>query len=274
MRRTERTERPESRDRPEGGRSGDREGDESGEAGLAASAVDRVGNGTGSCRRSGAVNSPTIVDPAAIEAASFAAIDAELSPHFGFSPAQHAVVRRVIHATADFDFARTLRFHPGVFDAARAAFGAGAPVVADVQMVQAGIDRAALRRFGGEVLCYIGDPDVAEEARAAGTTRAVVAMRRARRLGDGVVLAIGNAPTALLEVLRLVAGDGWRPALVVGVPVGFVSAVESKAALHAGGAAGVPYITALGRKGGTPVAVAAVNALLALQREPRGGAAR
>lgn len=214
-----------------------------------------------------------ITDPAAIEAESFAVIDAELSPHFGFTPEQRAVVRRVIHATADFEFARTLRFHPKAFDAARAAFAAGAPVVADVRMVQAGINRTALARFGGEVLCHIGDPDVPEEARAAGTTRAAVAMRRARQLGDGLVLAIGNAPTALLETLRLVVEDGWRPALVIGVPVGFVSAVESKAALHATGAAGVPYITALGRKGGTPVAIATVNALLVLQAEAAGGAA-
>ncbi len=215
-----------------------------------------------------------IMDPMAIEAASFATIDAELSPHFGFTAEEHAVVRRVIHATADFEFARTLRFHPRAFEAARRAFAAGAPVVADVQMVQAGINKTALGRFGGEVLCYIGDPDVADEARAAGTTRAVMATRRARALGDGVVLAIGNAPTALLETLRLVAEDGWRPALVVGVPVGFVSAVESKAALHATGPTGVPYITALGRKGGTPVAVATLNALLALQTEAFNGATR
>ncbi len=212
--------------------------------------------------------------PAAIEAASFAVIDAELSPHFGFTREQHAVVRRVIHATADFDFARTLRFHPRAFEAAREAFAAGARVVADVQMVQAGINKAALARFGSDVLCHIGDPGVAEEARATGTTRAVVAMRRARRLGDGLILAIGNAPTALLEALRLVAEERWQPALVIGVPVGFVSAVESKAALHATGPAGIPYITALGRKGGTPVAVATVNALLALQTGPEGGTFR
>jgi precorrin-8X/cobalt-precorrin-8 methylmutase len=207
---------------------------------------------------------PLIRDPAAIETESFRIIDAELSPHFRFSPDEHAVVRRVVHASADFEYARNLRFHSGSFDAFRAAMARGADIICDVQMVQAGVSRAKLQLFGGQLLCPIGDEDVAAAAKAAGHTRAMEAMRKMARRGNGGVLAIGNAPTALTEAIRLVREEGWRPDVIIGMPVGFVSAAESKDSLAAGDAEPVPFITTLGRKGGTPAVVSCVNALLLL----------
>jgi precorrin-8X/cobalt-precorrin-8 methylmutase len=163
------------------------------------------------------------------------------------------VVRRVIHATADFEFARTLELHPAAMEAGLAALRDRAPVIADVRMIAAGLPRLQVR-------CFIGDEDVGAEARAEGITRAAAAMRKAARAGllGGGVVAIGNAPTALCELQRLVEQEGARPALVVAVPVGFVGAAESKEAARG---LPVPWIVARGRKGGTPVAVAVLNAL-------------
>jgi precorrin-8X/cobalt-precorrin-8 methylmutase len=207
---------------------------------------------------------PLIRDPYAIEAESFRIIDAELSPHFRFTPDEHAVVRRVVHASADFEYARNLRFHPGCFDAFRAAMARQADIICDVQMVMAGVSKAKLSLFGGSLLCPIGDQDVAAAAKAAGHTRAMEAMRKMARRGHGGVLAIGNAPTALTEAIRLVREEGWRPDLIIGMPVGFVSAAESKDSLAQGDAEPVPYITTLGRKGGSASVVSCVNALLLL----------
>lgn len=211
---------------------------------------------------------PLIRDPKAIEEESFRIIDAELSPHFRFLPEEHALVRRVIHATADFDYARNLRFHPGCFEAFRQAMTDKADIICDVQMVQSGISAVRLKAFGGALPCPISDPDVAEAAKAAGHTRAIEAMRKMARRGPGGVVVVGNAPTALTETMLLIQ-QGWRPHLVIGVPVGFVSAAESKQSLAEGGSLPVPYITCVGRKGGTPCAVAAVNALL-LMAEGKG----
>jgi precorrin-8X/cobalt-precorrin-8 methylmutase len=191
-------------------------------------------------------------------------IDAELSPHFRFLPEEHSVVRRVVHATADFDYARNLRFHKDFYQAFKQAVADKAPVVCDVQMVQSGISKARLEKLGMPVLCPIGDPDVAEAAKAAGHTRAIEAMRKVKRTGKGGIILVGNAPTALTESIRLVKEEGWRPHLIIGVPVGFVSAAESKDSLAAGDAEPVPYITCLGRKGGSPAAVSTLNALLLL----------
>ncbi len=193
-----------------------------------------------------------------IEEESLAIIDREAGAH-GFGPRAWPVVRRVIHATADFDFQRTLELHPRAVDAGIAALRARAPIVADVRMIAAGLPRLDVR-------CLIGDADVAQAAREGGTTRAAAAMRKAARLGilDGGVVAIGNAPTALAELQRLVEAGAVRPALVVAVPVGFVGAAESKEAARS---LPVPWIVARGRKGGTPVAVAALNALAILAAE-------
>lgn len=199
------------------------------------------------------------VKPEEIEAESFRIIEAELGPT-SHSPEEFAVVRRVIHATGDFSFSENLRFHPEAMGAARAAILGGKNILADVTMTATGISKGLLAKHGGQVFCGVGDPEVAAEAKAQGLTRSEVAIRRLAKENIGIV-AIGNAPTALLEVMRLIDQGLFCPALVVGVPVGFVNAAESKAMLAG---KSYPFITALGRKGGSPVAVATVNALLRL----------
>jgi precorrin-8X/cobalt-precorrin-8 methylmutase len=193
-----------------------------------------------------------------IEEESFTIIDREAGAH-GFDARSWPVVRRVIHATADFEFQRTLELHVDAIVAGVAALRARAAIVADVRMIAAGLPRL-------EVRSLIGDEDVARAAREGGSTRAAEAMRKAWRLGllEGGVVAVGNAPTALAEVQRLVEQQGVRPALVVAVPVGFVGAVEAKEAVRR---LQVPWIVARGRKGGTPVAVAILNALAILAAE-------
>ncbi len=203
----------------------------------------------------------TIIDPQAIEDESFRIIEEEFGPH-SFSPEAFAIVRRAIHATADFDFSKTIHIFPGAIQAGIRAIRKGVPIIADVQMIQAGINKKGLEAFGSEVFCFIGDEDVAKKAKAAGVTRAMISMRKAASYYPGAIYAIGNAPTALLELIRL--AETAIPALVIGVPVGFVSAVESKEQLAL---THLPYITALGRKGGTPVAVAIMNALIKLAGE-------
>lgn len=200
-----------------------------------------------------------------IEDQSFAIIDAEVGPH-RYSAVEWPVVRRAIHATADFEFARGsgLIFHPTAIPAGLAALRGGKPLIVDVDMVRVGINMTRLGKYGGSVHCFISDTDVIAEARRQGTTRAVVSMQKAAPLMDGAVVVNGNAPTALLEVVRLVRAGEIRPGLIVGVPVGFVSAPEAKQALLG---LPVPYITNPGRKGGSTVAIAIVNALLALAEE-------
>ena len=200
----------------------------------------------------------------AIEHDSFAIIDQEVGPH-GYTPQQWPIVRRMIHANADFDFNGLTRFHP---DAVRAGLQAmlrgGTPIVADVEMICVGLSKPRLAHFGMTTHHFISDADVIAQARAEDTTRAVQAMRKAQRLGllDGAIIGIGNAPTALIELVRLIREDGVRPALVVGMPVGFVSAAESKALMA--GLDSVPWIVIDGRKGGSTLVVAALHALLAL----------
>lgn len=200
-----------------------------------------------------------------IEDESFAIIDREVGAH-SLPPAAWQVVRRVIHATADFEFLELVHVHPEAIAAGIGALRAGRPVIADVKMIAAGVSEARLAARGSILRSYISDDDVIASAKAAGSTRAIESMRKAHRLGelDGAIVAIGNAPTALLEIVRLARDEGARPALVVGVPVGFVSAAESKEALIA---SGLPSIVARGRKGGSPVAVAILHALLLLSTE-------
>jgi precorrin-8X/cobalt-precorrin-8 methylmutase len=200
-----------------------------------------------------------------IEEGSFAIIDAEAGAH-PFGPDEWQVVRRVIHATADFEFKALMRFHPQAVRAGLAALCGGCPVIVDVKMIAAGLNEQRLSSHGCTVLSYISDEDVIATARAHDSTRAIEAMRKAHRLGKltGAVVAIGNAPTALLETVRLVQEEGARPALVIGVPVGFVSAAESKEAALS---LPTPHIVATGRKGGSPIAVAIIHALLLLAAE-------
>ena len=201
--------------------------------------------------------------PADIERTSISIITRELD-ELGLTPPPEtaAVVKRVIHTTADFDYAKNLRFTPGAVQAAVRALQRGAVIVTDTNMALAGISRPGLAKLGCEAVCYMADPAVAEAAKQAGTTRAVAAMHRAAREHPGAVLAVGNAPTALLTIAEEIEA-GLRPALVIGVPVGFVNVVESKETLfticeqH-----GVPAIAAMGRKGGSNVAAAICNALV------------
>ena len=169
------------------------------------------------------------------------------------------VVKRVIHTTADFDYAENLVFSPGAVEKGLAALRAGCHIVTDTQMARAGINKTALGKLGGEVHCFMSDPEVAEEARARGVTRAVVSMERAAGLDMPCIFAIGNAPTALLSLRELMDAGRVDPALIIAVPVGFVNVVESKELILETAA---PHIVARGRKGGSNVAAAICNALL------------
>ena len=200
---------------------------------------------------------PLTIQPQEIEEKSFEMITEELGEH-PFSAEQYPVVQRVIHASADFELGRSLVFHPNAIRAGIEAIRSGKIVVADVQMVQVGISKARIEQFGGSVKVYISDPDVMAEAKRLNTTRAIISIRKAILEAEGGIYVIGNAPTALLELIRLVKEGVTKPGLVIGVPVGFVSAAESKEELAK---LDIPFITNIGRKGGSPVAVAALNAI-------------
>ena len=199
-----------------------------------------------------------LTTPAEIERESMKIIDRELSARgIALPPGRAAVVKRVIHATADFDFAQTLRFTPDAPQALR-----GGVIVTDTNMALAGINRDALRRLGMSALCFMAEKEIADAAKRDNVTRAAASMSYALERCPGAVFAVGNAPTA---ALRLADGieAGARPALVIGAPVGFVNAEESKARLwETCVRRGVPAIVAAGRKGGSGVAAAICNALL------------
>lgn len=198
-----------------------------------------------------------------IEHDSFAIVDREAGAH-SYTEAQWQIVRRMIHATADFEFNGLARFHPDAVDAGVKAILRGAPIVADVEMICVGLSQPRLQHFGVTAQQFIADADVIAQAKQENSTRAVQAMRKAQRLGllDGGIVAVGNAPTALLELLRLIEAGQAKPALVVGMPVGFVSAAESKEELAKLNE--VPWMLTAGRKGGSTLVVAALHALLAL----------
>ncbi len=202
-----------------------------------------------------------ISDPQQIEEKSMAIID-ELLGERAFPPGAAEVIKRVIHATADLEYGELTVFSPGALEAARSALkGRGCQLVADTQMIVAGINKGLLARCGGEAVSFVDDREVRELAAKKGITRSMAAMRHAASLFPRGIYVIGNAPTALFELLQLVQGGVLRPALVVGVPVGFVGAAEAKEALMQ---TDLPSITTRGRKGGSTVAVAVVNALLKL----------
>lgn len=198
-------------------------------------------------------------DGAAIERRSYEMIDRQLRDWGTFDADARQIVRRVVHATADISFARTLRIHSHAVERGRAALAAGQPIICDVKMLQAG-----LTKVRNEVICAIGTEEVLALARDKGCTRAAAATEWLAPRLDGAIVAIGNAPTALWKVLELAANGGPRPAVVVGLPVGFVGAKESKLSLLA---SGLCYITNTSPRGGSPVAAAAVNALATLSQE-------
>lgn len=198
-----------------------------------------------------------------IEHDSFAIVDRETGSH-GYADGEWQVVRRMIHATADFEFNGLTEFSENAVEAGIQAILNGAQIVADVEMICVGLSKPRLAHFGIATHQFIADNDVIAAAKQVNSTRAVQAMRKAQGLGlvDGGIIAIGNAPTALLEVLRMIKEEGVKPALIVGMPVGFVSAAESKDALAQ--LQDVPWIITRGRKGGSSLVVAAIHALLSL----------
>ncbi len=201
------------------------------------------------------------VRPNEIEAESFAIIKKEMKtrPPEEIAP----VLMRVIHTTADFEYEDSLVFSDHSVDAASQALCSGALIVTDTNMARSGINRRAMEQLGCEAVCFMADADVAEEASRRGVTRAVVSMERAAQITDRpLIFAIGNAPTALLRLAELIEEGRVHPALVIGVPVGFVNVVESKERMIA---LEQESIVARGRKGGSTVAAAIVNALLYMQ---------
>jgi precorrin-8X/cobalt-precorrin-8 methylmutase len=200
-----------------------------------------------------------------IETDSFAIIDSEVGAH-SFPPAEWQIVRRVIHSTADFEFKELMAFHPEAVSSGIRALKRGCPLILDVQMIAAGLNQERMQYFGCQTYCSISDPDVMARAKELNSTRAIESMRKLHSMGklEGSIIAIGNAPTALLEVLRLIEKEDARPALIIGVPVGFVSAAESKELLRQ---CEVPWLAACGRKGGSTIAVAILHALFALAVE-------
>lgn len=206
---------------------------------------------------------PMYISPAEIETRSMAIIDGELRAR-GVEPPEEnaAVIRRVVHTTADFDYAENLFFSEHAVRRGIAALRKGTPIVTDTNMAKAGVSRPGLERLGGQVFCYMADEDVAAAARAAGTTRAAAAVQKAVREHANAVYAVGNAPTALFALAERIE-SGLRPGLVIAVPVGFVNVVEGKERITACCEEhDVPVIAARGRKGGSGVAAAICNALL------------
>ena len=197
--------------------------------------------------------------PMDIEARSFEIIT-ELLGDRKLDPENAPVIKRAIHTTADFDYADNLVFSPHAVQTGLEALRAGCDIVTDTQMAKAGINKTILASLGGEVHCFMSDPDVAAEAKSRGVTRAWVSMEKAAQLKKPCIFAIGNAPTALAALEELMEADALHPALIIGVPVGFVNVVESKELILAQHRA--PYIIARGRKGGSNVAAAICNALL------------
>lgn len=200
-----------------------------------------------------------ITSPQAIETRSFEIISQELGAHSFPSEAEARIVKRIIHTTADFEFARLTHFSSGAIEAGMQALRDGADIVTDTRMAAAGINKTRLAEYGGAVHCYMSDVDVAETAKAEGITRAMAAMRKAAQEPTPRIFAIGNAPTALFALKELIEQGRIAPALIIGVPVGFVGAAESKAALET---LAVPHMLTRGRKGGSAIAACMVNAML------------
>lgn len=198
------------------------------------------------------------VKPKEIETRSFEIITEELGDK-KLVPGTELIVKRCIHTSADFDYADTLCFSDHAVENAIRAIKNGACIVTDTQMAKAGINKKALHKYGGEVFCFMSDEDVACAAKSQGTTRAVASMDKAASMGKPLIFAIGNAPTALVRLYELINEKKISPYLIIGVPVGFVNVVQSKEMIME---AGVPYIVARGRKGGSNIAACICNALL------------
>lgn len=201
---------------------------------------------------------PIITDPKKIEAASFKIIDKFLSD-FNFPKPKNDIIRRVIHTTVDLSYAKELLFHKDAIKNAINAIRNGNNIIVDSNMAEAGVNKNAVKSFKGKVLCFMSDKNIISQSKKLNITRAILSMRKAAKFIDGAIVAIGNAPTALFEVCDLIQRNKIKPALVIGMPVGFVGALESKKRLLT---LDIPYITNQSQKGGSAVAAAIVNALL------------
>lgn len=204
------------------------------------------------------MNSERIMQPMDIEKKSFEIIESHISDIF-IPDDRKDIVKRVIHTTADFDYIENLKFSDDSISSALKALKDGVTIVTDTNMAYSGINKTALAKLGGKAVCFMSDPDVAEEAKKREITRAAVSMEKACSFSGNVIFAIGNAPTALLELDRLIKEGKVNPSLIIGVPVGFVNVCESKEIIME---SGVPYIVARGNKGGSNVAAAICNALI------------
>ena len=198
------------------------------------------------------------VKPRDIERRSFEIITEELGDR-KLDADKELIIKRCIHTSADFDYADNLCFSEGVVEKAMEAIKNGACIVTDTQMGRSGINKKALARYGGEVYCFMSDDDVAKTAKENGTTRATASMDKAASMNKPLIFAIGNAPTALVRLYELIQEGKINPALIIGVPVGFVNVVQSKELIMD---TDVPYIVARGRKGGSNIAACICNALL------------
>ena len=199
--------------------------------------------------------------PAEIERRSMEIIESEMGTTSRLSETEKLVVKRVIHATADFDYLDNMRFSENAADMGLEALKSGAVIVTDTNMALSGISKPALKALGCEAVCFMADEDIAAQAKASGMTRAAVSMDKAAQLfgGRNVIFTVGNAPTALIRIHELIGEGTLSPSLIIGVPVGFVNVVQSKELIMSGS---TPYIVAAGRKGGSTVAAAICNALL------------
>ncbi len=202
------------------------------------------------------------VEPADIEKRSFEIIESEL-PH-EIDPKLAPIIKRAVHTAADFDYVDNLCFSEDVVDKALEAIKNGASIVTDTQMAKSGINKAELKKHGGEVYCFMSDDDIREMAKKNHSTRARASMDKAAQLDKPLIFAIGNAPTALIRLYELIQEEKIKPELVIGVPVGFVNVVQSKELIME---CDVPYIVARGRKGGSNVAAAISNALIYMLRD-------
>lgn len=212
-----------------------------------------------------------------IEARSFEIIDQEVPDRCGFSLDQWEVVRRMIHTSADIGLASLVRFSPDAIASGIAALQRGASIYADSNMIRSGLSLARLRSVNEDytadrIACHVADPEIAKEATRQGLPRSLYALRKAKAQLDGGIVVFGNAPVALLELNRMIAEEGIRPALVVAMPVGFVHVVESKEELAS---LGIPFVGIEGRRGGSTLAVATLHAIctLAVQgsKQKKGG---
>ena len=188
-----------------------------------------------------------------------------IAPHLAglnLSEAETKVYSRMIHASGDVDYAQVIRLHPKAIEATQEALKRGANIYTDVEMVRTGINKKAFGRYGGKIECRVADPEIADIAKREGITRSMAAMRAFGKELAGAIIAIGNAPTALFEVLRLAEKENILPAVIIGIPVGFVGAADSKKLLAENTL--VPYVTVEGTKGGSPIAASVVNAVMYL----------